>query len=81
VGLGTSERVKQGRQHSTRIVRCAHSTDPLGVGRPARIGRWEAPIEVTVAVNSPFRNSLPLSVESASCARTRFCSYKRAPRP
>jgi hypothetical protein len=33
VGLGTSERVKQGRQHSTRIVRCAHSTDPLGVGR------------------------------------------------
>ncbi len=76
--LGTNERAKLGLQHSSRIVSCTRSTQPLLVGRPALMRRCLALLDSTAALKSPETNSEPLSVLTAlsfqpamasSCAR------------
>ena len=61
-----TQRAKDGRQHSSRIVRCTRSTAPLVAGRPARMNVWVAPSLRTVSPKTELRNSEPLSVRTRS---------------
>ena len=62
--LETRLRAKDGRQHSSRIVRCTRSTAPLVDGTAARgCNVWRAPRWLTAAPNSaPSGPRYPLSV-------------------
>src|SRR3954465_1254296 len=46
---GTSERANAGRQHSSTMVSWTRSTQPLLLGRPARMKRCRAPSASTAA--------------------------------
>src|SRR3954452_24854211 len=84
VFLGTSDLANAGRQHSSRMVSWTRSTQPLLLGRPARMKRCLPPRRWTVAPKSLARNSEPLSVvtspsfqpAAASSAATR-CNSSR----
>lgn len=64
--LGMSERAKDGRQRSPRIVRWTRITQPLNCGRPEAIVRWLAPASRTARRKVSAMNSLPRSVVTRS---------------